>query len=70
TKGKSINISLLCPEGSERQYLPLKEMIPVIASANGYNAEKMIISPLKKKRDLNKVFPKLNDRKNGLNVSV
>lgn len=69
-KGKSINISLLCPEGSERQYLPLKETIPVIASANGYNAEKMIISPLKKKRDLNKVFPKLNERKNGLNVSV
>lgn len=69
-KGKSINISLLCPEGSERKYLPLKEMIPVIASANGYSAEKMIISPLKKKRDLNKVFPKLNDRKSSLNISV
>ncbi|MDE7290265.1 MAG: hypothetical protein K2N71_12325 [Oscillospiraceae bacterium] len=69
-RGRSINLSLLCPEGSERKYLPLKEMIPVIASANGYNAEKMIISPLKKKRDLNKIFPKLNERKNGLNVSV
>ena len=69
-RGKSINVSLLCPEGSERKYLPLKEAIPVIASANGYNAEKMIISPLKKKRDLNKVFPKLNERKNSLNVSA
>lgn len=69
-RGKSINVSLLCPEGTERRYLPLKETIPVIASANGYNAEKMIISPLKKKRDLNKVFPKLNDRKNSLNISV
>lgn len=69
-RGKSINVSLLCPEGSERKYLPLKEAIPVIASANGYNAEKMIISPLKKKRDLNRVFPKLNDRKNSLNISV
>lgn len=69
-KGRSINVSLLCPEGSERKYLPLKESIPVIASANGYSAEKMIISPLKKKRDLNRVFPKLNERKNGLNVSV
>ncbi|MBD5141053.1 MAG: hypothetical protein HDT25_06555 [Ruminococcus sp.] len=69
-RGRSINISLLCPEGSERRYLPLKEMIPVIASANGYNAEKMIISPLQKKRDLNKVFPKLNERKNSLNVSA
>lgn len=69
-KGRSINVSLLCPEGSERKYLPLKETIPVIASANGYSAEKMIISPLKKKRDLNKVFPKLNDRKTSLNISV
>lgn len=69
-KGKSINVSLLCPAGSERQYMPLKEMIPVIASVNGYNAEKMIISPLLKKRDLNRVFPKLNDRKSALNVSA
>lgn len=68
--GRSINVSLLCPEGSERKYLPLKESIPVIASANGYRAEKMMISPLKKKRDLNKIFPKLNDRKNSLNVSA
>lgn len=68
--GKDINVSLLCPEGSERQYLPLKETIPVIASANGYNADKTIISPLKKKRDLNRVFPKLNDRKSNLNVTA
>lgn len=69
-KGKSINVSLLCPAGSEKQYMPLKEFIPQIAAVNGYNAEKMIISPLKKKRDLNRVFPKLNDRKTALNVSA
>lgn len=68
--GKNINVSLLCPPGSERQYLPLKESIPVIASANGYSADKMIISPLVKRRDLNKVFPKLNFSRSGLNVSV
>lgn len=69
-KGKNINVSLMCPAGSERQYLPLKESIPVIASANGYNAEKMIISPLVKKRDLNRVFPKLNYSRSGLNIRV
>lgn len=69
-KGRSINVSLLCPAGSERQYMPLKEFIPQIAAVNGYNAEKMIISPLRKKRDLNRVFPKLNDRKTALNVSA
>lgn len=69
-KGRNINVSLLCPEGSERKYLPLKEFIPQIAAVNGYSAEKTIISPLKKKRDLNRVFPKLNDRKSALNVSA
>lgn len=69
-KGRSINVSLLCPAGSEKRYMPLKEFIPQIAAVNGYNAEKMIISPLKKKRDLNRVFPKLNDRKTALNVSA
>lgn len=69
-KGRNINVSLLCPEGSERKYLPLKEFIPQIAAVNGYSAEKTIISPLKKKRDLNRVFPKLNDRKTALNVSA
>lgn len=69
-KGRNINVSLLCPAGSEKRYMPLKEFIPQIAAVNGYNAEKMIISPLKKKRDLNRVFPKLNDRKTALNVSA
>lgn len=69
-KGRNINVSLLCPAGSEKRYMPLKEFIPQIAAVNGYNAEKMIISPLKKKRDLNRAFPKLNDRKTALNVSA
>lgn len=69
-KGRDLNISLMCPAGSERRFLPLKESIPVIASANGYNAEKTIISPLVKRRDLNRVFPKLNYSRSGLNISV
>lgn len=69
-KGRDLNVSLMCPAGSERRFLPLKESIPVIASVNGYNAEKMIISPLVKRRDLNRVFPKLNYSRSGLNISV
>ena len=69
-RGKSVNVALMCPEGTQRNYLPLKETIPALASACGYNAEKMIVEPLKRRRDLTNVFPKLNERRSGLNVSV
>lgn len=69
-RGKSVNVALMCPEGTQRKYLPLKETIPILASACGYNAEKMIVEPLKRRRDLTNVFPKLNERRSGLNVSV
>ena len=69
-RGKNVNIALLCPEGTQRDYLPLKESIPTLASACGYEADKMIIEPLKRRRDLSNVFPKINERRSGLNVSV
>lgn len=70
THGKNINASLLCPAGTEKNYLPLKETLPIIASACGYSAETLSVKPLKRKRDLTNVFPKLNERRSGLNVSV
>lgn len=70
TRGKDINVALMCPEGTQRNYLPLKESIPTLASACGYNAQKMIVEPLRRRRDLTNVFPKLNERRSGLNVSV
>lgn len=70
TYGKNINISLMCPAGTEKNYQPLKSKIPAIAEACGYNADKMIIEPLKRRRDLTNVFPKLRGRRSGLNVSV
>lgn len=70
TYGKNINISLMCPAGTEKNYQPLKSKIPAIAEACGYSADKMIIEPLKRRRDLTNVFPKLRGRRSGLNVSV
>ena len=70
TRGKNINASLLCPEGTEKDYSSLKDTIPIIASSCGYRADNLSIKPLKKKRDLTNVFPKLNERRGGLNVSV
>ena len=69
-RGKNINVALMCPAGTERDYLPLKSAIPTIAAACGYNADKTMIEPLKRKRELSTVFPKLNERRNGFNVSI
>lgn len=70
SKGKNLNISLMCPAGTEKSYLSLRDTIPVLASSCGYNADKMRIEPLRRKRELNEVFPKLNERRSGLNVSI
>lgn len=69
-RGKTVNASLMCPAGTERSYLPIKETIPELAAACGYNAEKVMIQPLKRKRDLTNIFPKLNERRTGLNVRI
>lgn len=70
TRGKSVNVTLMCPEGTEKRYMPLKEAVPELAANCGYNAEKMTVGPLRRRRDLTNVFPKLNERRSGLNVSV
>lgn len=70
THGKNINVSLLCPTGTEKNYSSLKDTIPVIASSCGYRTDNLSIKPLKKRRDLTNVFPKLKERRTGLNVSV
>ncbi len=69
-RGKSVNAALMCPAGTERSYLPIKEMLPDLAAACGYSAEKVMIQPLKRKRDLTNIFPKLNERRTGLNVRI
>lgn len=69
-RAKNVSVALMCPAGTERTYLPLKETIPEIASACGYSADRMMIEPLKRRRDLTNVFPKLNDRRSGLNVRI
>lgn len=70
SRGKSVSTALMCPAGTERNYLPLKEMLPELAASCGYSAERIMIEPLKRKRDLTNVFPKLNERRSGLNVRI
>lgn len=68
--GKNVSVALMCPAGTEKNYLPIKDSIPELAAACGYNAEKTTVAPLKKRRDLTSIFPKLNERRSGLNVRI
>ncbi len=68
--GKSVNIALMCPSGTEKNYQPLRDSVPALAAACGYSTDKLKIEPLKRKRDLSRVFPKLNERRSGLNIKV
>ena len=70
TQDKSLQVQLLCPVGTEKQFAPLKESIPQLAAANGYEASKTNIGAVVKKRDLSQVFPKLRDKRSGLDVKI
>lgn len=61
-KGSNLSVMLLCPEGTEQTFEPLKQAVPRIAAASGYTVGTTIIDTLYRKRDLNAVFPSL--RKN------
>ncbi|MGN0696543.1 MAG: hypothetical protein ACI4J5_07265 [Oscillospiraceae bacterium] len=61
-KGSNLSVMLLCPEGTEQTFEPLKQSVPRIAAASGYTVGTTIIDTLYRKRDLNAVFPSL--RKN------
>lgn len=67
---KKLNVQLLCPSGTEGVFGKMKEFIPKIASQNGYNAEDTKIGTVVKRRDLSQVFPKIQDKRSGLNVKI
>lgn len=69
-KNKNLSVMLLCPEGSRTDYSPIRTVIPKIAAANGYRAESSIVDVLRKRRTVDNVFPKLAERRTGLNISV
>ncbi len=69
-KNKSMSVMLLCPEKLENAFAPIKETIPKIAEANGYKVTASIVGAVREKRSLDKVFPKLSEPKNSLNLKV
>lgn len=70
TQDKNLQVTLLCPAGTESIFRPVKDDIGRLAAANGYTAEGTRIGALIKKRDLTQVFPKIQEKRSGLNVKI
>ncbi len=70
TSGNNLDMLLLCPKGTEQKFSPIKDAVPKIARNCGYNAENTRVETLVKRRDLSQVFPKIQERRSGLNVKI
>ncbi len=69
-RGQNLSVMLLCPEGTEKTFAPLKGAIPRIAAASGYSTGAAIIDTLYRRRDLDAVFPELKKRRGNLDAKA
>lgn len=69
-RGKELSVSLFCPPELSKSFSSLKDPISKIAAGKGYSIKKAAVEPLREKRDLSDVFPKIKNRRSGLNVKI
>lgn len=69
-KDTNLSVMLLTPEGMESTFAPLKAAVPKIAANSGYTVGTTIVEPLYQKRNLNSIFPQLNERRGNLNAKA
>ncbi|HOV41736.1 MAG TPA: hypothetical protein PLM59_08090, partial [Oscillospiraceae bacterium] len=69
-KKKELSVSLLCPPQIVKSFSKFRETASKIAAANGYYLKSASAVPLKEKRNLVDVFPKIKEKRAGFNVTV
>lgn len=67
---KKLSVNLFCPHGLEKQFSSLKPSFSKIADNAGYTVSKSNVKALKKLRNLVEVFPRIKERRTGLNAKV
>ena len=70
TKNRDLTVALFCPPQLTKSFTGLRDSIGKIISANGYSPKNTTIEGLKQKRNLVDVFPRIRERRMGLNVTV
>lgn len=70
TNGNELTVNLMCPKSMSSSYSHFKTAIARLAAGKGYSVKSSKVGTLAKKRNLSQVFPKLTERRSGLNVSI
>ena len=68
--GNELTVNLMCPKSMSSSYSHFKTAIARLAAGKGYSVKSSKVGTLTKKRNLSQVFPKLTERRSGLNVSI
>lgn len=69
-KNTDLSINLLCPEDFAGSFSKIKDHIVRIAAVSGYSPKEMRIGALKEKRNIIDVFPRIKEKRAGLNVTI
>ncbi len=70
TDKNNLNVNLYCPHGLEKYFSSLKPQFAEVAKKAGYSINSSSIRPLNKVRNLVDVFPRISERRSGLNVKI
>ena len=70
TDKNNLNVNLYCPHGLEKYFSTLKPQFAEVAKRAGYSINSSSIRPLTKVRNLVEVFPRIAERRSGLNVKI
>lgn len=70
SKKEELSVMLFTPPEFADGFRPMKTVISRLAASKGYSLRNSAVEPLKGKRDLTAVFPKLNEKRGGLNAKV
>lgn len=69
-KKEELTVNLFTPPEHDKAFSSMKTFIPKIAASKGYYIRSANVSPLTKKRALDDVFPKLKEKRSGLNEKI
>lgn len=67
---RDLTVNLFCPEDFSKNFPNLRTAIARFAAGKGYSVRTSNVGVLREKRSLTTVFPHINDKRGGLNVSA
>ena len=70
SKKEELSVMLFTPPEFAESFRPMKTVISKLAASKGYYIRNSQVEPLKAKRDLTTVFPKLKEKRGGLNAKI